>query len=433
MDWNFRKLGPALALTLIGVGSAGFAATKNGNDDQRKLDRQNKIMQACNPELPAPCFSTDTNMDCDNCLGPECVAGNAATRPITCGGDVVFTVSGFYWNAHQDGFEFGVMNNVIAPLPGSGSSIDPASLNTIIDGKYLNPRSKWNFGYKFGIGYNSTRDGWDFELLWTHFRNRASRSDNAIPAENNSIIPLWSAFASSAPGGNTQNNMVLFASGINSSWRLQLDLLDLDMGREFWNSKYVTLRPHIGLRYASIKQLFELEFLGGSWSFISTPATAATTGVVHLHNNFKGLGVAAGLESTWLIGRGFAFYGNLNLSLVYGRFELDHTENNTLGSPNFTKTPILEIEEGFHSTKAMTDLELGVEWTTMFSDCNYGFTLGLAWEHHMFFNQNQLWRINRLGASGTTPQPNNSGSNAFLKRRGDLSTQGWTLTATFDF
>lgn len=323
------------------------------------------------------------------------------------------------------------MNNVISPV--GGNTVDLANLNNVIDGKYLNPRSKWNFGFKFGIGYNSTRDGWDFQLLWTHFRNRASKTDTAVPTTNNTLLPLWSAFASSAAGGTTQNNMILFTSSINSNWKLELDLIDLDMGREFWNSKYVTLRPHIGLRYASIKQLFELEFLGGSWSVVTTPSTAATTGIVRLHNDFKGLGVAAGLESTWLLGRGFGFWGNVNLSLVYGRFDLDHTEDNSLGSPNFTRTPILETDEGFHSTKAMTDLELGVEWTTMFSDCNYGFTLSLAWEHHMFFNQNQLWRVNRFGALGAQPQPNNTGTNAFIRRRGDLSTQGWTLTATFDF
>ncbi|NGX59823.1 MAG: hypothetical protein KR126chlam3_00980, partial [Chlamydiae bacterium] len=50
----------------------------------------------------------------------------------------------------------------------------------------------------------------------------------------------------------------------------------------------------------------------------------------------------------------------------------------------------------------------------------------------LFFHQNQLWRINRIGDTEAT-FPNNTGENVFFQRRGTLDTQGWTLKVQFQF
>lgn len=404
MDWNFKKMGPAVALTMVGLASTGFAAApKNAS-------------APCPQDMPAPCYTIDTPA-CDYCLGPENVAGNPAVRPKTCNGDAVITIAGFYWNARQDGMEYAIFNSVAPP-----TGADSTTLNNIIEARYLNPKSKWNFGFKFGLGYNSNHDGWDFDVLWTRYHGRSSTRVDGDTQDNTSLIPLWSDFASSVA------SPVLFATDMQTHWRLKLDLVDIEMGREFWSSKYLTLRPFIGLRVSWIKQNYEIDQQGGSWG----SGLSAFNGEVQMDNDFKGIGVRGGLDSNWLIGRGFSFFGNVALAIVYGRFSIDHEEFNRQASAPFAKTPLLDSDESFHASRGMTDLELGIEWSTMFSNCNYGFTVGLSWEHHMFFNQNQLWRVNRIFDSVQTP-PNNSGENTFIQRRGDLSTQGWTLTATFDF
>jgi len=83
----------------------------------------------------------------------------------------------------------------------------------------------------------------------------------------------------------------------------------------------------------------------------------------------------------------------------------------------------------------MLDLELGVQWSTLVCGCQYGLTAQLGWENHMFFNQNQLWRVARssgiLEAGGD--ESNNTGENVFYQRRGNLDTQGWTLRFKFEF
>ncbi|NGX59178.1 MAG: hypothetical protein KR126chlam3_00325 [Chlamydiae bacterium] len=77
-------------------------------------------------------------------------------------------------------------------------------------------------------------------------------------------------------------------------------------------------------------------------------------------------------------------------------------------------------------------LLLGSKCASLFCDCQYGFTVQLGWEQHLFFHQNQLWRVNRISdiPSGGVVE---SGENVFFQRRGNLDTQGWTLKVQFEF
>jgi hypothetical protein len=142
------------------------------------------------------------------------------------------------------------------------------------------------------------------------------------------------------------------------------------------------------------------------------------------------VGARGGFDTVWNLGKGFAFTGNTAVSLVYGRFKVKHDEWNREALSPHTKTRVLETEDHFRASRAMTDLALGLQWSTLFGQqCQYGFTLGLAWEHHMFFDQNQFWRVNRINAN---PQLQ-LGENVYYQRRGDLDTQGITLTLQLEF
>lgn len=411
---NMKNMWPTAALSLIGIASSLQAATES---------RYNKYNRAddCPPDMPAPCYSAP-EPDCDMCLGPENVASNAAVRPYTCNGDWSITVAGFYWNAHEDGLVYAVSSNVPSPFVTAGSV---PNLNNIIDGEYLNPHSKWNFGFKIGLGYNSVCDGWDFGILWTWFRGTASRSDDIETNENQSLIPLWSSF--NASRGNT-----LFAQAIDSKWNLKLNLIDFELGREFWNSRKVTLRPFVGVRIAFLDQHYGLQFRGGAWSQ-DTSNQPSLAGFTDMKNDFKGAGLRAGLNSTWNFTSGWGLYGSLAADLVYGRFSVVADEDIRLTTGTFGSTDILESSDSFRAVRGMLDLDLGVQWATMFCNCRYGFTARLGYEQHLFFNQNQMWRVVRISGTTSNSLPNNTGENLIAQSRGDLDTQGWTLSVRFDF
>lgn len=386
------------------------------------------LVEPCEePEPPTPCYSADTSPTCMYCLGIETIAGNPSVYPLSCNGDLVLTIAGCYWNAQEDGLEYALFNTVNAP---NSTTLDSRELNNLYRSDFLKPSNHWDWGYKLGLGYNSPRDGWDIQGIWTHFKNHMSSCDSATPSDDNfSLLPLWSAFSTNAGQAATSN--VLYATRINTEWNLKLDLIDLEVGRAFWNSKYLTIRPHMGLRLGYVRQDYEIDYSGGAWGAVG--ANSAAISEVRLKNHFDGTGVRAGLDTDWYVGHGFSLFGNGAISIVYGHFSIGHDEYLRQTQSPFGKSPVHTTTENFHTSKAMTDLELGFEWKTMFNNCRYGFSIALAWEQHLFFNQNNLWRVNRMDGVAGSSSPNSSGENIFIQRKGDLSTQGWTVSAIFDF
>ena len=377
--------------------------------------------ETCCEMAPAACYPDSPA--CAYCVGPDSV--NPSVRPLSCDGSWLVTLEGLYWNSHQDGMEFAVDNSVFVPAD-PGFFFELEELNNLVDAEYLNPHAKWEFGFKAGLAYNSTHDGWDIGVTWTWYRGSASNHVEAEADDNHTLVPLWSGFLHENFPATAIN--ILWARDIEAHWTMSLNLADLELGREFWVSKYLSFRPHIGIRYASIDQNYSLCHKGGLWTNPNFVDPIVANNEVNMRNEFHGIGARGGFDTVWNLGRGISLFGNTALSLVYGRFRVNHDEWNREALSPHSKTRILETEDHFRASRAMTDLVLGLQWSTLFGQqCQYGFTLGLAWEHHLFFDQNQLWRVNRVGASQQV------GENAFYQRRGDLDTQGWTLTMQFEF
>lgn len=408
----------AAALTALGLSSMAHAA-RGGTEH-------------CAPQPPATCYPDDCKR-C-YCLGPENYGVNAPVCPKTCNGDWEITVAGFYWNAHQDGMEYAIRNNVSFPEPNAAITppavdSDILALNNLVDAEYQNPNFKWDFGFKVGLGYCTTCDGWDIGVEWTWYRGKASEHIEAESSDNQTLMPLWSAFAPAVGGP-------LFASDMQANWKLELNLIDIELGRNFWTSKYLAIRPFMGLRIAFIDQTFGIDTKGGSYSSpnqVTTLTQASVNNNVSISNDYQGVGIRGGLDSTWNLGCGWAIYGNMAGSIVYGKFKIDQDETNREAVSPHTKSKVAEIKDDFRASRAMLDLGLGLQWMGMFCECQYGIRVALGWEHHMFFDQNQMWRINRIGDGSASELPNNLGENVYQQRRGDLDTQGWTLTVDFSF
>lgn len=101
--------------------------------------------------------------------------------------------------------------------------------------------------------------------------------------------------------------------------------------------------------------------------------------------------------------------------------------NREVAAP-FTKSKVMEIKDTFRNNILAADLGLGVHYQTLLCDCDYALSVSFGWEQHLFLNQNQMWRI-VIQQGNLAPDLNN----IYHQRRGDLSTNGWTLRVTFDF
>jgi hypothetical protein len=323
---------------------------------------------------------------------------NPSGRPqVRDGFDVFVTGDWLIWQAHENGLGYVVKNK--------GTTLPNLSHSSIRDLHY-----DWDFGFRVGLGFNMPHDGWDIYANWTWFRDHAHGRQEA--SSTSSLLPVWAMEDSFEP--NTG------ATKSHAHWKLWLNMVDLELGREFFVSKWMTLRPFVGLRTGWIHQKLDIDY-----KHLTVDGVLSATDdkyEVDMKNNYWGLGLKGGLNSQWGLGAGFSFYGNAAVSLLYGFFHLHHNEELVLLSG--TSEEFIHNTQSFRVGRAISELALGLRWDTMFANdrCHFGIQGG--WEHLMFFGQNQFQRF--LGQTSS-----NVGS--FVANQGDLTIQGWTLAARLDF
>lgn len=317
---------------------------------------------------------------------------NPSGRPhVRDGIDVFVTGDLLLWNAHENGLALAIKND------------DPDDSTPASEAKVVNPDFDWSWGFRAGLGYNLPHDGWDLYLNWTYFYNRAHTTREAHDDEE--LFTTWSP----------PINDIGAVAKMKSHWKLQLNMLDLEMGREFFVSKFLTLRPFMGLRTAWIRQKNELHYKTGlnSSRFDLPPNSVEEIG---MRSKYWGLGVRSGFNTLWGLGAGFSIYGDASISLLYGLFTNKFEDE-------VAERQVYDIDtDHFRVSRAITDLALGVRWDRNFCDDCFHLGIKAGWEHHYFFGMNTFSHFTDDVVPGT-----------FVNNNGDLTLQGWTLAVRMDF
>ena len=425
---KLTKLWPLAAASLCSI-TTTLAANEDASHD------------ACRPEEIPDGACTRPFVQATN---PQmlCVVNPNAKPYVDCARAFV-TIEGLLWNAHQDGLEFAIQNLEAPNL--ASAQVSTTNSSPFYDSTVLYPKSKWDFGFRVGLGYVLNHDGWDLYADWTHFRTTATKHiESDIQIVPFRLYTLYSGIVSGAENAQGVPNLLSppvtvnpTVDSIDARWKLHFDVIDLELGREFYTSKYLTLRPHIGLRGASIRQKYDLDYNGGAF----TENGIVLLDDVDFKNNFWGIGVRGGLNSLWHWGRScggdWSFYGNLALSLLYGHFDIEQNETieNTSGVASITggDLNVLSTENSYRASRAMTDLALGLRYDYDCTDSAYHIALWLGWEHHIAFGMNQWAYYNSIvGGSHTVPSSPATYTN-YAPQDGDLTTEGWTLGFELDF
>ena len=321
---------------------------------------------------------------------------NPSGRPqVRDGIDLFYTVDLLVWQSHENGLGYTTKGSADQPL-------SSALYNT----ETKNMHFDWDPGFRVGFGWNTPHDGWDLSLNWTWFQNTASRNKTAASGEIYLATDLFSPATTSSSG---------FYSA-NTKWRLHLNMLDLELGREFFVSKWMTLRPFISLRNTWVYQKNKETFTG------AIPAANPTGALLTNSCNFWGIGPRSGLNTEWGLGSGISLFGDADFSLLYGFFS-----RGNLQKQNFvdgTSNTVVNNKDSVRVSRAIAELALGLRWDSMMGQDYYHIRIQAGWEHLMLFGQNQFKTFTGVDA-------NNTG--AFISNQGDLTIQGWTLSARFDF
>ncbi len=317
---------------------------------------------------------------------------NSSGRAEVADGINLFLVGEFlYLQPQENGMAYAIKTN------------DPIHTTDNDKLSYKNLDFGYRTGYRGGIGFNIPHDQWDLYLSWMHYNTHAKNTSSAH--NGTGLIPLWS--------GVTFDSLptIAYATHAQARLRLNINIFDLELGREYYVGKWVTLRPSLGVRTAFIHQHYHIlynPFIVDALSFSDQ---------IKLKNECWGVGPKVSINSQWNLWLGFHFYGSAALSLLYSHFEIRRHENFT----DLDKAP-LSSRQNLELVRAVADLAAGIGWDIMLVGNQYHVALRAGYEQHLYFGQNQLDQITY------TPFHANVISNL-----GDLSLAGWTLSLRVDF
>lgn len=266
-----------------------------------------------------------------------------------------------------------------------------------IDGNTLSPKTQFEPGFKVGTGMDLYHDGWDLyvQYTWLHQGEVSNSGSSTEPGYSTFIIP----YAQGADIG------VLSAISImdTAAWkRSQFNILDGEIGRDFFISKRLTLRPHVGMKAASLFEKTTIIYSGDG------PVETAT---VHLKQNLSGIGIRGGVDTVWHIIPSFGFYGDFAFTALWGNFHNRVLSQVSLRGVEETHP----VKNNSQDIIPVFEAGFGVTYMIWFSGQRYQLYTKAGWEE-------QVW-------IGYNKNPVNGQSNS----NGSLTMQGLTWKVGFVF
>lgn len=345
---------------------------------------------------------------CDPEVEPVCCAAPAPgpfafaypyDLGINCPRDFYFHIDGLAFQAKQDGMEFAIQAKQDGGLP-----IAPITYGKVIGFGFSDGSGDWDFnpGARVGMGFYLDHDAWNIDLDWTwvHVTNYKS-----VHADHNSVlIPLWLFGSSDSVSG-------LFGSRANAKWNVSYNVFDLSLKKPYYVSRYLILNPFFGARFADIDQHFSVRYSG------ETPFYEA----IHHgeQNEFRGAGARFGVNSDWILGKGWWLFANMSASILAGKFDV---HQNMTVNLSHTDTDGFDIHSDYYQNTPNMEFAIGLAWSTSF-DCNrYRIGLRAAYEFIEWWDQLNMRKFFSA----------NPGYATDVVSRGNFTMNGFSLRLQFD-
>lgn len=393
MKMKFGKLLPLVGALCLGLTSSVSAHSnyQNGNSNAS--------------------YSSSSNMDSSSSQGNyqrgtfREITPNAGPR-VAHGADVFMTADFIWWKATEEGLKYALTGTNAGPA----ASVNSADLYTAPSkGKTMSVGEDWAPGFKVGLGLNLGHDGWDIytQYTWLH----ASDSNSISSSKNQVAFPAILPFADGAS---------FTGNSASSKWDMHFNVIDLELGRNFYLSQFLTMRPHIGLKGTWQDHDWKTRLNGQDFSIqVKGTSNVSVTGPVRHNKGYDvwGIGVRGGFNVAWYLSKCWSIYGDLAFSALwtnyYNQTQYLATQNTSTGTTE-TRVWLNTDNDNIYTCKYIGELEIGLRWETWFYDDNYHFAIQAGWEQQVWMNWSKF-------------------SQPFDENSHDLALQGLNLKFRFGF
>lgn len=340
-----------------------------------------------------------------------------------------------YWQPSLDGYAYaqtGFLNPSFMPGPGNMTvaALEPNQ------GTNLAMPNSYHPGFRVTLQGSPNNNDWSFgaRYLWFYGSdNRVATTSkrnyfqNPVSTTETDLIFLQYGFA-----------VDLDTTRVSADWTQRYQLGDLFFSRNYAVNKHLKLCPYAGARgtWQTKRAVFNyghnvpLTLVDGSYE---TPPYELR---VTQENNHWGLGLVAGLDSTWYFNKYVSIYGGFGLSGLWMRqtpqmqVRLTYVGSDPSGEANpedlnyiYPVTSALVANqngERLSHLQAMFDYALGLRLETGFSEDKYHVAVQVGWEGQYWPNQVLMLRPTDKTVTIATPML-------------DYALQGLTAKLEFSF
>lgn len=333
----------------------------------------------------------------------------ASARPDVEGVHWFIILDALFWKTKIGGTEYAYTDqDPTATLP--------------VKGKTKHMEFNWDWGLRAGLGYNFEYDQWDLRGVFTWWDTCGSDTVSAglnstvVPTRGTSRITDNPNVASLIPEG-----LFLFCRRAKSQFDFSYQAIDLELGRDFYVSSTLSLRPFWGVKTAWMDLEQITRYSGGS-EVTSQTGNLVILGVgrntIHVKesSDFWGLGPRTGVDSRWYLGSGFSLFGNLSLAALFGFFEVNHKEKYSAVEANR-----IRLHANRHAFSPTVQYQIGMRYDTYVHFHQHHISLGAAFEGQYWWRQNQMLKID------------DAATLKYQRYSEDLSMFGLTLDLKWDF
>ena len=307
------------------------------------------------------------------------------------GADVFVTGEFLWWKAIQERLTYATTGVLITP----GTAITSS-------GKVHSIHYPWKPGFRIGIGFYPCHDGWDIyaRYTWLH-----SSSTNRAKNAGGNMMPI------SVTLNNITNSQVSQITSARSLWDLHYNTVDLELGRNFFLSRFLIARLFFGLRGTWINQDWNTRYRANQVSIGNIGPQSGTVTTNQDHDTW-GIGIRMGANGTWTFIKGWSIVSNIAFSGLWNDYDIHRRDHFQIDDMQAVTTT--NISNDPDSIIAGIELMLGLKGEWYFQEERYHLSTQAGWESQIWINYGNFIYY-------------------FGHNNGDLSFNGLTAKFRFDF
>jgi len=223
----------------------------------------------------------------------------------------------------------------------------------------------WNFGFRAGLGFVFPHDQWQAQFTYSRL------TTNSQTQIEEPFVPTWDPTGIQTDGSGL---LPTFTRG-SGKWNLIYNRFNLEIGRPFYPTPYISIAPHIGFCATWQKQTLDIEY--------------DTTHTLNVQQGNWGIGIRSGCTTHLNFNSTYGIFTRAAIAALWERIRYQRKDNTTLN-----------INEDFHTATPLIDLAFGIEINPSADEKIRHIAANIGWEMQLWINESYLQNLSYHGSVG---------------------------------